>query len=218
MGHEGSDLKKQSSITTLEFETGDGVWNRFGGPVRENCPPEQREAFTLERIAFEDRIQKGDAPVPPLGTITHVWVDCSPAWTPPLFAINETYVLVDQSIRTIIERFDPGRHAFIDISIKFQRKPARPLGEGQRWLVYVTEFKKTVVSEPFDEAAKWNSHIPLENVRPICYGRDAHDGVHLWREEVQPERLFLSRALANAIVEAGQPWVTFRQDLELIVH
>ena len=171
-------------------------------------------SHVAHKFHFERGSKYGDHP--PVGPIEdHEW----PNWFETekrysligsLLHLNSQVVAVDDTLKSIIERLDPGVHLFSPLRITM------PKGEVYPKLFHVMvigRFLESFVVEKSEEGSFRNSETPgyyfsrgqlKQYMSGLAMSQDAIGSAHIWRERklLSPD-LFISDVLQNEISMAG---------------
>lgn len=187
-------------------------------PEQSQLEYDNRPVVYFSRVAhkfhFELGRKMGDNP--PVGPIeNHEW----PNWFETekrysvigsLLHLNSQVVVVDDTLRGIIERLDPGVHLFSPLRITM---PKGEVYSKPFHVMVVGRFLESFVVEKSAEGSFRNSETPgyyfsrgqlKEYMSGLAMSRDAIGSAHIWRERklLSPD-LFISDALQNEISMAG---------------
>ncbi|GLR47802.1 imm11 family protein [Sphingomonas astaxanthinifaciens] len=128
-----------------------------------------------------------------------------------IIALNFGLIAVETSLKTIIERFEPGRHLFFPIEIRMPRGRALPVNYH---VLVVGRFLHAFVPEE-SKSGSWSGFGPAypdtyafidkaAGIQGLAMSEAKFGDVHLWRERNSTQILFcLSDDLRGAIVDAG---------------
>ena len=109
-----------------------------------------------------------------------------------LIMLNDRILAVDETLKAIIERLEPGVHQFFPIEIRM------PKGE-----VFPKNYYTLVIGQYLDSYSPENSDEIKKNMNGRAFSKNAFGRAHLWRDRRFPMVNCFSDELMTEISEAG---------------
>ncbi|MEQ1650658.1 MAG: DUF1629 domain-containing protein [Hyphomicrobiaceae bacterium] len=123
-----------------------------------------------------------------------------------LIELNDRILAVDESLKEVIERFEPGVHHFFPIEIIMPKKIIYPK---QYFVMAIGQYLNSFSSERSDPASwrpDWQEYCLMDegNMSGLALSRQAFGNAHLWRERcISNELVCFSDQLMSEITRAG---------------
>jgi hypothetical protein len=130
-----------------------------------------------------------------------------------LIQLNNRLLAVDESLKGIIEKLEPGKHQFFPIKIMVTNKEALPtlyftilIGQYLDSFLPAKSRPEVLTSQVFETYSTPYRLVDdtKASISGIAVSKPAIGNAHLWRERfINPEFLFLSDVLQSEITKAG---------------